>query len=75
MEKLIKNMTVVTEHGEPVSLRVYQNFISAPSFGAPNAKVPGLKRIVDGLGEPVNYLGDGKYLIVMSGTKATGPDL
>ena len=63
-EKLVEQFDARNANGQVYRLYVYQDIIDAGTFDDPHATLPGMKRIVTGQGQHVNFIDDNTFKIV-----------
>ena len=65
-EKLVEQIDTRKANGQVVRLYVYQDVIDAGSMDDPHATLLGMKRIVTGQGQNVNFIDDNTFKIVVT---------
>jgi hypothetical protein len=74
MERLIQEFTAVDGKGDRYRLLVYEEQVLCPTRENPQRVIPGMKRIVTADDESVNWVNQGEYEVVGTGTVLRSDD-
>jgi hypothetical protein len=73
-ERHKQTFEATNERGDPTTLHVFVQILNTATFGDPYGDSEGLKRIVTDDGQAVNWLGKGRYRVVVTGETLTSDD-